>query len=244
MPAPPALTAVPRPQPESEAPVGVLLAVHADPTEPPSVREVAAEDPAEVVERVFEAAAADSDLPVVAVREVVENLVHARFTDGVLSILDGGRTLRCADHGPGIDDVARALTPGFSTAGAAERRVIRGVGSGLPLAAHAMAGVGGELRVEPNLGGGVVVTLIGPPADPGGVELGPTAGLDGAQALLALLLEIGPADVVAIARELDRSLPGCGRDLALLEQRGLVARSRDGLRSLTEAGEAAVSTLF
>jgi hypothetical protein len=238
MPAPPALTAVPTPRPERETLPGVLVAVHGDPSEPPLVREILADDPAEVVERAFEAAAADADLPVVAVREVIENLVHARFTDGVLSILDGGRTLRCAE------DDAPAPAPGFSTAGPAERRVIRGVGSGLPLAASAMSSAGGELRVEPNLGGGTMVTLLGPPADPGGVELGPTAGLHGAQALLALLLEIGPADAVTIARELDRGLPGCGRDLALLEQRGLVERSRDGRRSLTEAGEAAVATLF
>jgi anti-sigma regulatory factor (Ser/Thr protein kinase) len=244
MPAPPLLTAVPHHEHRSAAPLRTLVAVHGDPSAPPAVIELAADEPALLIEAVFETAAAESDLPVLAVREAVENLVHAGFADAVVSVLDQGRTLRLADHGPGVRDVALALTPGFSTAGAAERAVIRGVGSGLPLAARAMSDAGGELRIEPNLGGGLVVTLAGPPKDPGGSDLGPTAGLEGAQALLALLLELGPSGVVTLADELDRSVSSCGRALALLEQRGLVARERDGARSLTEAGARAVSTLF
>ena len=244
MPAPPALTAVPHPAARPATPLRALVAVHRDPASPPAVTELASDEPALLVEAAFEAAAADADLPVLAIREAVENLVHARFADAVVSVLDDGRTLRCADHGPGIDDSRLALTPGFSTAGPAERAVIRGVGSGLPLAARAMADAGGELRLEPNLGRGLVVTLAGPPRDPGGAELGPTSGLEGAQALLALLLELGPSTVVTLAGELDRPVPSCGRALALLEQRGLVTRDRNGARNLTEAGAAAVSTLF
>ncbi len=146
MPAPPLLTAVPHHEHRSAAALRTLVAVHGDPAAPPAVTELVADEAALLIEAVFEAAAADSDLPVLAVREAVENLVHAGFADAVVSVLDRGRTLRLADHGPGVEDVTLALTPGFSTAGAAERAVIRGVGSGLPLAARAMSDAGGELR--------------------------------------------------------------------------------------------------
>lgn len=242
MPAAPTLTAVPSPHGRRTSPEPVVLvSVQGSPDAPPAVHEIRAEDPAELIESVFEAAATAGGLPVLAVREVVENLVHADFADAVVTVLPHEGVLRCADHGPGIPDTARALTPGFSTADQRARRVIRGVGSGLPLASATMEAAGGELLIEPNLGSGTVVTLRGRARRGPAVEqrIG-----DGGQALLALLLEIGPAGVARIAQELDRPLAACGRDLTLLEHRGLVSRAADGRRSLTEAGEATVATLF
>lgn len=243
MPATPTLAAVPDPSPESAPAFTTIIAIHPGPAEPPWTTELRASDPAELVERTFEVAADAADLPVLAVREIVENLVHAGFQDAVVSILDGGRTLRCADRGPGIADPDRAVLPGFSSAGAPARQLIRGVGSGLPLASSAMDQVKGKLVLEPNLGGGLVVTLSAPPSrtTPSPAPAGCT---DEARAILALLLEIGPAPVGRLAAELDRSISSCGRDLALLESRALVSRDPDGIRSLTDSGARVVSTLF
>jgi Mn-dependent DtxR family transcriptional regulator len=65
-----------------------------------------------------------------------------------------------------------------------------------------------------------------------------------AREILALLLEIASATPARLADELGRSRSECGRELALLQHRGLVAREPGGPRRLTEAGAALVATLF
>jgi hypothetical protein len=115
------------------------------------------------------------------------------------------------------------------------------VGCGLPLAADLIAAEGGRLELADNLGGGTVATLAAPgetrpPAPP--------ALSESARALLALLLELGPATCAGLACELRISPGECGRELALLEHRGLVSRDEDGGRALTEPGTALVETLF
>jgi hypothetical protein len=217
------------------------LAVYAGAGEPPLVDELRDHDPVALVEALCEAVADRSALPGPAVREVVENLVHAGFRDAVVSVLDGGATLRVTDHGPGIPDPDLALQPGFSGAGPAERAVVRGVGGGLPLAAELMAAAGGRIEIADNLGGGAAVTLAiplvqAPPAEPVCSET--------ARVILALLLEIGSARPETLAAELGRSRAECGRELALLQHRGLVARESGGERRLTDAGAALVVTLF
>ncbi|HHW13544.1 MAG TPA: hypothetical protein GXX28_01250 [Firmicutes bacterium] len=99
-----------------------------------------------------------ANLPAQAVREVVDNLVHASLRDAVVSVLPDGAVV-VADHGPGIPDKEAALRPGFTAAPPALRRWIRGVGAGLPLARQALAAVGATLRLDDNLGGGTVVLL-------------------------------------------------------------------------------------
>jgi Histidine kinase-, DNA gyrase B-, and HSP90-like ATPase len=219
----------------------VRIAVHGDPMVPPAVHEVSGDD-ARVVEDAFTDVAGLSALPVLAIREIVENLVHAKFAGATISILDGGREVRVSDAGPGIPDVARALTPGFSTADHDARRVIRGVGSGLPLAAALLDDIGGVLDIGPNLMGGLVVTMRAPvDATPPP----PASGLsDVARRLLVLLLEIGPAAAHTLSDEIDTPLPDCGRELVLLEHRGYVSRTQDGRRCLTDAGSSLVATLF
>ena len=144
------------------APLGVRVAVYSVASDPPQVDRIEDDDAAVLIEAVCEAVHERSSLPAPAVREVVENLVHAGFRDAVVSILDGGRTLRVGDHGPGIDDPSRAIEPGFTSARAEARLVVRGVGGGLPLACALMEGVGGTLDIDGNLGGGTVVTLSAP----------------------------------------------------------------------------------
>ena len=140
------------------------LAVYSAAGEPPIVEELGAPDAVSLVEALCDAVGDRSPLPAPAMREVIENLVHADFRDAVISVLDGGHTVRVSDHGPGIDDPGRALQAGFTTAGADDREIIRGVGSGLPLASAAMAELGGMLELAENLGGGLAVTLRIPPA--------------------------------------------------------------------------------
>ncbi len=244
---PPTLTLSPPVAPVRAVPepaVRALLATYGPAGEPPLVEELASEDPAVLVESLCDAVAERSALPAPAVRELVENLVHAGFRDAVVSVLDGGAVLRVADHGPGIADPARALAPGFSTAGPAERAIVRGVGCGLPLARELVAAAGGALEVAENLGGGAVVTLSLPgPEPPTGDALEPACS-EAAREILALLLEVDGATPETLARELGRSRAECGRELALLQHRGLAVREPGGARRLTDAGATLVATLF
>lgn len=98
-------------------------------------------------------------VPFVVIREAVENLVHAEFADAVVTILPDGNTVRISDHGPGVSDKERAFLPGFTTAGASMRDLIKGVGSGLPIMRESLATMGGWITVEDNLGAGAVVTI-------------------------------------------------------------------------------------
>ena len=114
----------------------------------------------ELAQRVFSLAAErGGSIPYTVVREVSENLMHAGFAEPVVSILDSGRTIRFSDQGPGIADKQRALLPGYSTATAEMKQVIRGVGSGLPLVRDFLALRGGSLTVEDNLRRGSVITV-------------------------------------------------------------------------------------
>ncbi len=98
-------------------------------------------------------------VPYTVIQELMENLLHAYFRDVVITILDNGQTIRISDHGPGVDDKERAFRPGFTTATAVQRQIIRGVGSGLPIARESLQFLRGVLTVEDNLGGGAVFTI-------------------------------------------------------------------------------------
>lgn len=222
----------------------VRVAVHRAALEPPAITEIRDIAPAAMIEAVFSAVAQVSSVPPLALREVIENLIHADFRDALITVLDGGRTVRIADRGPGIDDPRRAMEPGYTTADESVRAVVRGAGSGLALASGLVAAEGGLLQVEDNLGGGTVVTItVDAPAAPDGPG-DPAQPSDVQRRLLALLLEMAPAHPETMARELDLPLGAVGRELVLLEHRGLVARFADGGRVLTERGAAIVATLF
>lgn len=94
-----------------------------------------------------------------AIREVTENFIHARFEEVVVSILDGGNTIRFADQGPGIPQKEKALLPGFSSATEPMKRFIRGVGSGFPLTTEYIEASHGTITIEDNLKTGAVITL-------------------------------------------------------------------------------------
>ena len=179
-------------------------------------------------------------VPYTVIREVIENLIHASFCDVVVTVLDGGQVLRISDHGPGILDKGRAVQPGFTTATPDQRRYIRGVGSGLPIARESLAFLQGVLTIEDNLGGGTVLTINLPrqaeraatPAQPG-----PSIKLTTRQKrMLVLLMELGAAGPTSLARELGIAPATAFRELGLLQKAGLVHSSSDGKRTLTEEG--------
>jgi len=219
----------------------VMLARYTSADEPPSVEAVSGDD-ATVIEDLYCRTASACRVPAIAVREIIENLVHADFRGATVSILDGGARVRVADCGPGIRDKDRAMQPGFSTACERARTVVRGVGSGLGVAAHAMATVDGTIEITDNLGGGTVVTLSAPGGGHGGTA--PTELSEQSRRILALLVEMAPAVPSALAKELGIPLGRCGRELVVLEHRGLVARADDGARALTPDGTNLIATLF
>jgi anti-sigma regulatory factor (Ser/Thr protein kinase) len=222
----------------------VRVAVHRAALEPPLITEIRDIEAAAIIESTFACVAQVSSVPPLALREIIENLIHAGFTDALVTVLDAGRTVRVSDRGPGITDPRRAVEPGYTTADEYIRSIVRGAGSGLALAQGLVAAEGGTLDINDNLGGGCVVTIAveGAPApdDPAV----PSQPSDAQRRLLALLLEMAPAHPESMARELQLPLGVVGRELVLLEHRGLVARFADGGRVLTERGAAIVATLF
>ena len=235
-----------------EAPA-LLVAHYTAPRTPPHVFSVAGKDTASVladaVRLVEELIARDGGrLPALAVRELVGNVAHAGVESAVISVLDGGDTLRVSDRGPGVPDKERALLPGFTTAGPSLRESIRGVGSGLGLARESLAALDGTLDIDDNLGGGTVVTARVP--RPTETEGHPGAGKDGTalgeRQLRALLLivELGPVGPTPLARELGVSASTAYRDLVALQRGGLVQTEEGGLRTATEQGLAYLQSVL
>lgn len=98
-------------------------------------------------------------IPYTVIREVSENFIHAQFKEALVTVLDGGNTIRFADHGPGIPSKEKAQMPGFSSAVEPMRNYIRGVGSGLPRVREYLELSNGTISIEDNLGTGAVVTI-------------------------------------------------------------------------------------
>jgi anti-sigma regulatory factor (Ser/Thr protein kinase) len=178
-------------------------------------------------------------VPFTVIQELMENLLHAAFRDVVVTVLDNGQTVRISDHGPGVEEKELAFLPGFTTATAPQRLLIRGVGSGLPIAREALQFLRGVLTVEDNLGGGSVFTIklpTRPPEEPSR-PTAPTVKLTTRQTkVLVLLMELGSAGPKALSRELGISPATAFRELNLLEQKGLIHSLGDGKRALREDG--------
>lgn len=98
-------------------------------------------------------------LSLMIIRELVENFIHAEFSEPVISILDDGDTIRFADQGPGIHNKERAFEFGVTSADRTKKRYIRGTGAGLPMVQQYIEAAGGAISVEDNLGAGTVVTV-------------------------------------------------------------------------------------
>lgn len=179
----------------------------------------------------------ESFIPFTAIKEVVENLLHANFQGVVVSVLEEGQVVRVSDTGPGISDKKGAFLPGFTTASPRMRQLIRGVGSGLPLVKDLLESLGGKIFLDDNLKKGTVVTLFVPKK-----PLLPAKKADSSQLsfrqkkLILLLAELGLAGPSKLAHELQISLSTAYRDLRLLEEKLLVNINSEGKRSLSEKG--------
>jgi len=190
--------------------------------------------------RVFHLAKeAGGSIPYMVVRELAENYIHAGFREVVVTILDSGDTIRFSDQGPGITDKERCFSPGFTTASGDMKRVIRGVGSGLPIARECLQFSGGTICIEDNLLGGTVVTIAVEKAAPAHKEFasGPaqaTPRLSTRQKrVLSLAVELGSLGPSVVAKELGVALSTAYRDLASLEELGILDGSNSGKRMLT-----------
>ena len=237
----------------SETCLSARLAIYANGEPEPRVEEVQGTGPQELIHRLCTdleglILSQGGGIPQAAVRAIIENLIHAGFRSVSISVLDGAQTIRVADQGPGIEDKERALLPGFSTADAEQRRVIRGVGSGLAIAAGIASAAGGRLEISDNLGRGTVVTLSvsqvagtssprrHPVAGKAAPDPRPTELSDYGKRVLLLLAELGGAVVPTICDELRISTSVAGAELEALSRLGLLDPTRDGRLTLTPAG--------
>jgi hypothetical protein len=178
-------------------------------------------------------------IPYSVLQELIENLLHAYFRDVVITILDNGQTIRISDHGPGVADKERAFLPGFTTASAEQRLIIRGVGSGLPLARESLQFLRGILTVEDNLGGGAVFTIKMPTAphpEPPAPGAPPVKLTNRQTKILVLLMELGQAGPTQVGKELGFAPATAFRDLAVLQDMGLIHSLDGGKRALREEG--------
>lgn len=195
-------------------------------------------------------------VPYMVIREIVENFIHAGFDEVVVSVLDGGNTLRFADQGPGIQDKERAFLPGFTTATDTMKHVIKGVGSGLPVARECLTFSEGAIEIDDNLGTGTVITLrvsappaISPEAPPRApapkTTAPPVPDLSVRhKQVLSLVMEVGALGPTLVARELGVGLSTAYRDLEHLAELSLVEADSTGKRVLTEEGIQCLDALF
>lgn len=251
---------------DSDAALVARVAVYDDPAAAPRVEDVVGADPRGFIENLASHVYTVSrDLggtaPYTVLRELVENLIHAEFQEIVVSILSDGTVIRFADQGPGIFDKDRALLPGFTTATAQMKHFIRGVGSGLPIVNEFLSHSGGSLSIEDNLGAGTVVTLrtSSPSVTYSMPDEAPAATPEGAAPLLAepvpnlslrqkkvlsLVMEYGEAGPTLVSKELGVGLSTAYRDLAYLEEHGLIVSDESGKRVLADLKTSLFDSLF
>src|SRR5215212_9519719 len=146
-----------------EAEISVKVAVYPKDGEP-EVSEVSAASPRAASRKFLglvmeEVRASRGSVPEEALRELIENLIHAEFRGVVISVLEEGNVVRISDKGPGIEHKERAFEFGFSGASAEVVREIRGVGAGLGIARAVAEKAGGTVTIEDNIEGGSVATI-------------------------------------------------------------------------------------
>jgi anti-sigma regulatory factor (Ser/Thr protein kinase) len=235
-------------------PAGARIAVYDGLSASPRVEDVLAEGLAEAIEQLASrtyniARERGGSIPYTIIREVSENLIHAGFSEVVVTVLDDGDTVRFSDQGPGIPDKEKALLPGFSTATTPMKRIIRGVGSGLPIVKETLSFAGGTIEIDDNLGRGTVVTLKAGPRS--AVRAGaPTPSRavprlsDRQKRVISIILEMGAVGPTVVSQQLGVGVATAYRDLAFLEEAGLISADDTGKRTLTEFGVASLEQVF
>jgi len=235
------------------APAGARIAVYDGLIAAPRVEELLADDLGAAIEQLASrtynlARERGGSIPYTIIREVSENLIHAGFREVVVTILEDGALIRFADQGPGISDKEKVFLPGFSTATADMKRIIRGVGSGLPIVRETLAFAGGTIEIDDNLGSGTVVTLKSAPPLDDPQEHEPTPAVprlsDRQKHALSIVLERGAVGPSVLAKEIAVSLATAHRELTFLEDAGLIVADQTGKRALTEHGIACLERVF
>ncbi len=245
-----------------QAGIGVRIAVYPS-GGPPEITEVSAANPVSATQKFTrfvteKAREAGGGVPEEAIREVVENLIHAGYRGVVISVLDEGNVVRVSDKGPGVENKSRAMEFGFSGAPPETLGEIRGVGAGLGIARAAAEKVGGTLTIEDNIGGGTVATVsvageervveareTSPPPPqrryPDGV---PRMNIsERQQKALITVLECGEVGPSTVADRLEISVSTAYRDLSVLEEHGLVIADESGKRLISPLGRDLVEAI-
>jgi len=239
----------------------------------PTVEKVGAGNPCAFIETLSSAVYSTvrnmgSLIPYLAIREVVENLIHADFAEIIVSILDSGNTLRISDQGPGIRDKEKAVLSGFTTATKEMKQYIRGVGCGLPITLDLLSQKGCSLQIDDNLTNGTVITICSDshrktipashPLDSNSATSKPLESGNESSSnkhllpklsmrykrVLSLAFEFGEIGPTLISKELSVGLSTAYRDLSFLEQKGLLVAKDNGKRSLTNLGITYIQQLF
>jgi len=245
---------------QKESLLSIRIAVYSAGEDAPLLEDIASDDVRDLLDRASRRAhelawSQGGTIPFVAIREIVANLVHARCRGAIVSIVNQGRTIVVSDQGMGIGEKDRAVRAGFSTATPDMRQDIAGVGSGFAVAAEAMDRADGTMRIEDNIGTGVVVTLDVSPADATPSMVSETVavhatlpariGLSDRQArVLLVVAENGGIGPTVVAKELAISLATAHRDLDQLEKLGFVQYVGKGKRALTPEGQEHIDSLF
>ena len=242
----------------SRALTSARIACYDDFRSAPRVTEIAPNTTAEFIESLAstiytQAQQTGGSIPYTVIREVSENFIHARFCEIVVSIYDGGNTIRFSDQGPGIPQKEKAQMPGFSSATDPMKRYIRGVGSGLPLVKEYLSFSHGRITIEDNLRAGAVVTISVAPGQDRSPSKRHTSTpqrndstprlTDREKDILRLLMQEGSLRLTDIKNDLGLSPSTAHRILGNLEEAGLV-ESVGKMRCLTDFGLGIAKDLF
>ena len=250
-----------------QAGVGVRIAVYPG-GNAPEITEVSASNPGSATRKFTrfvteKAREAGGGVPEEAIREVVENLIHAGYRGVIISVLEEGNVVRVSDKGPGVENKSRAMEFGFSGAAPEALGEIRGVGAGLGIARAAAEKVGGTVTIEDNIGGGTVATVSaasaetvtgeGEPASPPPPPPPQRRYPDGVprmniserqQKALITVLECGEVGPSTVADRLEISVSTAYRDLSVLEEHGLVMADESGKRLISPLGRDLVEAII
>ena len=231
------------------------IATYDDMLSAPRISEVEPAPTAEFIEnlttKVYELArGAGGSVPYTVIREVSENFIHARFKEIIVSIMDGGNTIRFADQGPGIAQKEKAQMPGYSSATEPMKRYIRGVGSGLPIVKEYLDLSHGDISIDDNMEQGAVVTISlakkeePEPKAPKKRSPVPAPPLNQRERdFLALFLSEGALGVTDLSRLTEVPASSTHAELTKMEQAGLVEKTAGQKRVLTDYGYEVASAL-
>lgn len=239
-------------------PYSARVAWYCDGEHEPQVFEVSSRSPGKLLEQLADktrslAGDGEGAIPGPAIKEIVDNLVHADFTGITVTILDSGHEIRIADRGCGISEKKKVMARGYTTAGDGQRTIVRGVGSGLSIAYNIMTDIGGSLEIDDNLCGGSVIVLKAPPARSGALPTGNTAPEKKSKnfpltkrqkKVFFIIIELGAVGPSRIAAELSVGLSTVYRDLGALDKAGLIKTGHRGNRTLTPLGLRCVDSIM